>query len=172
MRMEVIATQLQAFLDWVQNSAVGQAMGGSPDLFPVVESLHVLFVAIMMGTIAFVDLRLMGLINLERPVSKTLREMLPFTVGSFLVTAVTGTLLWTAHPEQYLQNGPFIAKMLLLVAAGINIMVFHGVTQRSMAQWDLGKVPAQALLAGCTSLLLWIAVVACGRWIGFTYSPF
>lgn len=166
-----MSMQLQAFTDWVQNCAVGQAMGASPDLFPLVESLHVLFVAVMMGTIAFVDLRLMGLINLERPVSKTLREMLPFTVGSFLVVVITGTLLWTAHPMQYLQNGPFIAKMVLLVAAGVNILVFHGTTQRSISRWDLGKVPLRVLLAGSTSLLLWIAVVACGRWIGFTYSP-
>lgn len=164
--------QLQAFAHWVQSSSVGQAMGASPALFPLVESLHVLFVAVMMGTIAFVDLRLMGLMNVGRPVSKTLREMLPFTVGSFFVVVLTGTLLWTAHPLQYLRNGPFVAKMMLMVAAGINILVFHVVTQRSMGQWDLGKVPVQALLAGSTSLLLWISVVACGRWIGFTYSPF
>ena len=171
MSIEDISMQLQTFADWVQSSSVGQAMAASPDLFPLIESLHVLFVAVMMGTIAFVDFRLMGLINVARPVSKTLREMLPFTVGSFFVVVRTGTLLWTAHPMQYLQNGPFIAKMVLMVAAGINILVFHSVTQRSMGRWDLGKVPVQALLAGSTSLLLWIAVVACGRWIGFTYSP-
>lgn len=171
MSSEEIIMQLHVFTDWVQSSSVGQAMAASPSLFPLVECLHVLFVAVMMGTIAFVDLRLMGLINLQRPASKTLREMLPFTVGSFLVVTVTGTLLWTAHPLQYLQNGPFVAKMVLLAAAGINILVFHGVTQRSIRHWDLGQVPMRVLLAGCTSLLLWVAVVACGRWIGFTYSP-
>ena len=160
--------QLQAFYQWVQNTSVGQEMGLSDYLFPVVESLHVLSLAIMMGTIAFVDLRLMGFINLERPVSKTLRDMLPFTLGSFIAVVVTGTLLWMTHAAQYMQNGPFLAKMALMGVAGINILIFHGTTQRSIANWDLGKVPVPAVLAGATSLLLWIAVVACGRWIGFT----
>lgn len=163
--------QLQAFAEWVAHSSIGQAMGTSTYLFPVIESLHVLLVAVMMGTIAFVDLRLMGFINHERPVTRTLREMLPFTVGSFAVVVVTGTLLWTAHPVQYLKNGPFIAKMILMAVAGVNIIFFHGVTQRSISQWDLGEVSLQASLAGASSLLLWVAVVACGRWIGFTYSP-
>jgi len=160
--------QLQAFCDWVENSAVGAAMGQSAYLFPLVESLHVLAIAVMMGTIAFVDLRLMGLINRDLPVSKTLREMLPYTIGSFIASAITGTLLWTSHAMQYLQTGAFVAKMVLMGVAGINILVFHGVIQRGMAQWDLGKVPWRARLAGCTSLLLWIAVVTCGRWIGFS----
>ena len=160
--------QLDAFCDWVENSAVGAAMGQSAYLFPLVESLHVLAIAVMMGTIAFVDLRLMGLSNRDLPVSRTLREMLPYTVGSFIASVITGTLLWTSHAMQYLQTTAFVAKMVLMAAAGLNILIFHGVIQRSMSQWDLGKVPLRARLAGCTSLLLWVAVVACGRWIGFS----
>jgi len=160
--------QLQAFCDWVENTSVGAAMGQSAYLFPLVESLHVLSIAVMMGTIAFVDLRLMGLINRDLPVSRTLREMLPYTIGSFVASAITGTLLWTSHAMQYLQTGAFVAKMVLMGVAGINILVFHGVIQRGMGRWDLGRVPLRARLVGCTSLLLWIAVVTCGRWIGFS----
>src|SRR5690242_9383141 len=104
---------LQAFYEWVQNTSVGAAMGESEYLFPAIESLHVLSLAVMMGTIALVDLRLMGLINRDWPVSETLREMLPFTIGSFISVVVTGTLMWTAHAVQYMHNGPFVAKMAL-----------------------------------------------------------
>jgi hypothetical protein len=160
--------QLQAIYEWLQNTPVADIIGQSAYLFPLIESLHVLSITVMMGTIALVDLRLVGLINRERPVSQVLREVLPFTIGAFISSAVTGTLLFASHAVQYMSNGPFIAKMVLMVVAGVNILIFHGVTQRTMQQWDLGKPPLRAVIAGGTSLILWIAIVACGRWIGFT----
>jgi hypothetical protein len=134
----------------------------------LIESLHVLAITMMMGTVALADLRLMGLINRDRPVSILLRETLPFTVGSFAVAVVTGTLLFVTHAVIYMQDGPFVAKLVLMAVAAVNIVIFHGVTQRNMKQWDLGRVPVGAVIAGAISLGLWIAVLACGRWIGFT----
>jgi hypothetical protein len=160
--------QLEAIYQWLQNTALADAIGQSAYLFPLIESLHVLSITVMMGTIALVDLRLIGLIQRERAVSQVLREVLPFTIGAFISSVITGTLLFTSHVVQYMSNGPFIAKMALMLAAGVNILVFHGVSQRTMPQWDLGRPPLRAVIAGGTSLILWIAVVACGRWIGFT----
>jgi hypothetical protein len=160
--------QLEAIYEWLQNTWLADAIGQSSYLFPLLESLHVLSITVMMGTIALVDLRLVGLINRDRPVSRVLREVLPFTVGSFISSVITGTLLFTSHAVQYMSNGPFVTKMVLMIVAGVNILVFHGVTQRTMPQWDLGRPPLRAVIAGGTSLILWIAIVACGRWIGFT----
>ena len=162
--------QLEAIYEWLQNTSLADAIGQSSYLFPLIESLHVLSITVMMGSIALVDLRLVGLINRERAVSQELREVLPFTIGAFISSVITGTLLFTSHAVQYMSNGPFVAKMALMLAAGVNILVFHGVSQRTMPQWDLGRPPLRAVIAGSTSLILWIAVVACGRWIGFT-SP-
>jgi Family of unknown function (DUF6644) len=160
--------QLEPIYEWLQNTSLADAIGQSSYLFPLIESLHVLSITVMMGTIALVDLRLVGLINRERAVSQELREVLPFTIGAFIFSVITGTLLFTSHAVQYMSNGPFVAKMALMLAAGVNILVFHGVSQRTMPQWDLGRPPLRAVIAGGTSLILWIAVVACGRWIGFT----
>lgn len=160
--------QLEALYEWLQNTSLAQAIGQSANLFPLIESLHVLSITFMMGTVALVDLRLMGILSLERPVSKTLRETLPFTVGAFIVALITGTLMFITHAVQYMHNGPFVAKMVLMLVAGVNILVFHGVTQRTIGQWDFGKPVASAVAAGCISLILWIAILACGRWIGFT----
>jgi Family of unknown function (DUF6644) len=160
--------QLEAIYEWLQNTSVADIIGQSAYLFPLLESLHVLSITVMMGTIALVDLRLVGLINRERPVSQVLREVLPFTIGAFISSVVTGALLFASHAVQYMSNGPFIAKMVLMLVAGVNILIFHGVTQRTMQQWDLGRPPLRAVIAGGTSLILWIAIVACGRWIGFT----
>jgi hypothetical protein len=160
--------QLDAIYEWLQNTSVADTIGQSAYLFPLLESLHVLSITVMMGTIALVDLRLVGLINRERPVSQVLREVLPFTIGAFISSVITGTLLFASHAVQYMSNGPFVAKMALMLVAGVNILIFHGVTQRTMQQWELGKPPLRAVIAGSTSLILWVAIVACGRWIGFT----
>ena len=160
--------QLEVIYEWLQNTKVADAIGESSYLFPLLESLHVLSITAMMGSIALVDLRLVGWINRDRPVSQVLREVLPLTIGAFISSVITGTLLFTSHAVQYMRNGPFVAKMALMGVAGINIVVFHGVIQRSMPQWDLGKPPPRAVIAGSISLVLWIVIVACGRWIGFT----
>jgi hypothetical protein len=160
--------QLEALYEWLQNTSLAQAIGQSADLFPFFESLHVLSITLMMGTIALVDLRLMGVLYRERPVSKILHETLPLTVAAFIVAVITGTLMFITHAVQYMQNGPFVAKMVLMAAAGVNILFFHGVTQRTIGQWDRGKPVTSAVIAGGISLILWIAVLACGRWIGFT----
>jgi hypothetical protein len=160
--------QLDAIYEWLQNTSVADTIGQSAYLFPLLESLHVLSITVMMGTIALVDLRLVGLINRERPVSQVLRDVLPFTIGAFISSVITGTLLFASHAVQYMSNGPFVAKMALMLVAGVNILIFHGVTQRTMQQWELGKPPLRAVIAGSTSLILWVAIVACGRWIGFT----
>lgn len=162
--------QPQVLYVWLQNTSLAQAISQSAILFPLIESLHVLSITLMMGTIALVDLRLIGLINIKRPVSKVLRETLPLTVGAFVVSVITGVLMFITHAVQYMGNGPFVAKMVLMVVAGANILIFHGVIQRSLEQWDLGKPVNSAVTAGCVSLILWIAILACGRWIGFT-SP-
>lgn len=160
--------QLEALYEWLQTTSLAQDIGQSANLFPLIESLHVLSITLMMGTIALLDLRLMGILDLERPVSKILRETLPLTVGAFVVALITGTLMFITHAVQYMSNGPFVAKMVLMVVAGVNIVVFHGVTQRTIEQWDRGKPARSAVMAGYVSLILWVAILACGRWIGFT----
>ena len=83
------------------------------------------------------------------------------------MSAEAGTV-W-AKAVSYTQNFFFMSKMLLLVLAGINMAYFHFVSGRDVAQWRAGEeLPAAARLAGGLSLMIWVAVVACGRWIGFT----
>jgi hypothetical protein len=65
-------------------------------------------------------------------------------------------------------NVPFRLKMLCLLLAAVNMIVFHAVTARGLADWEHGPPPLAARLAGAVSLLLWITIVAAGRWIGFT----
>jgi hypothetical protein len=157
------------FLQGLQQSALGLFISESAIVFPWIESIHVLFITFVVGSIAVVDLRLLGLASRSDTLLRMTREIVPWTVGAFAIAAVSGTLLFISSAERYWANWYFKAKLVLLACAGINMLVFHFVTARSMAEWDRrGDVPAAARLAGALSLAFWVVVIFFGRWIGFT----
>jgi hypothetical protein len=102
-------------------------------------------------------------------VSQVTAGVLPLTWSAFVVAVGAGGLLFISNAAKYLDNGFFVAKLLLIALAGLNMVIFHVVGARDMPRWDSAtRPPASARLAGAISILLWVAVVACGRWIGFT----
>ncbi|PZN32617.1 MAG: hypothetical protein DIU71_07130 [Proteobacteria bacterium] len=164
-----VYTRIEPFLLWLEETRIAAAVRESPLLFPWVESLHVLAIALLVGTIAVVDLRLLGVASRERPVTRLLAEILPFTWVAFIGAAITGALMFVSQALHYATNVPFLWKSALLGLALINLLVFHRVTARTIERWDTGPaLPVAARLAGGASLAIWIGVVAFGRWIGFT----
>jgi hypothetical protein len=154
---------------YLENSDLADAVRENDVLFPLIESVHVLTICLVVGTILAVDLRLLGLASTNRPVGRITRSILPLTWCAFAVAVGSGGLLFISNATKYLGNGFFVAKLCLIAAAGVNMMVFHAIGGRHMAQWEnKARPPLAARLAGGISIVLWIAVVACGRWIGFT----
>jgi len=152
----------------LENTAIGMAISSSELLFPIVESLHVVALTLVVGTIAVVDLRLLGAGAARRAASKLMDEVLPITRWAFVGAAITGGLLFSSRATVYAANPAFIAKMAVLALALVNIAYFHRITMRGIAQWDTASHPPAAVkLAGALSLSGWIAVVALGRWVGF-----
>jgi hypothetical protein len=160
---------IQAFCQWLYDTPLGGAIRGNELLFPWFESVHVLAITLVLGSIAVVDLRLLGVASRNRPVSRLIREVLPITWGAFAVAAITGATLFSSNAVEYAKNFPFQMKMALLVLAGINMLVFHFITYRSVGEWDEApQTPLAARFAGGFSIAMWLAIVAFGRWIGFT----
>jgi hypothetical protein len=137
-------------------------------LFPTIETVHVLALVLVVGSIITVDLRLLGFANRERPFTQFAREMLPWTWTCFVVAAAAGLMMFSSKATVYFSNIPFRIKMACLLLAGINMMVFHVVGMREVIAWDTSVPPRHARVAGGASLLLWTLIVATGRWIGFT----
>lgn len=153
----------------LSNLPLPEAIREGETLFPWIETLHVLCVVTVVGTIAIVDLRLIGLASHKRSVSALIRELLPFTWTAFGLAVVFGGLLFSSKAPQYAHNLQFQLKMLIMLLAGVNMGAFHLVTQRNMRVWDeLAETPMSAKIAGFASLALWGAVVFLGRWVGFT----
>lgn len=153
----------------IHASALAEWMRGSLKAMPFIEATHVLAVAVVFGSILIVDLRLLGFPNAKRAFTRIADELLGFTWGAFALAVVTGALLFAPNAITYYSNTAFRLKLLALLAAGINMAIFQFVTFRGVAAWDKDRAtPAAAKLAGLLSILIWIAVIALGRWIGFT----
>ena len=160
---------IDALLRWLEETAIATAIVESDVLFPWIEALHVLAITLVVGSILIVDLRLIGRASLDRAAHKLMAEILPMTWGAFALAAGTGLLLFISKAVSYGHNTFFLIKLALLALAGINMAVFHVMTGRDVMTWGAGTLaPLQARIAGGISLVLWVAVVACGRWIGFT----
>jgi hypothetical protein len=156
---------IKTFCEWLQGTSFAQTI--SETWFPMVESVHVIALSLVAGTIFIVDLRLAGLASRQLRFTQLSDQVLPWTWRAFLLAALTGSMLFAANAMTYYDNVPFRAKMVLLVLAGLNMAYFQFVTFRNVAQWDAGKASPAARFAGFASLALWTAVIACGRWVGF-----
>jgi hypothetical protein len=159
---------IQSTFQAIQDSALAIAIGESGFAFPLLESLHVIGIALVLGTIAIVDLRLLGYASHRRSAQRLIHELLPFTWVAFAVCVVTGLLMFSSNATTYAENRYLWLKLGTLGLAGLNMMVFHLGTFRQIEVWDtLPSTPVAARVAGSASLVLWTLVVFFGRWIGF-----
>jgi hypothetical protein len=159
---------LDRLFHWLEDTAITTAIRENDILFPWIETIHVLAIVLVVGSISIVDLRLLGWASRDRQVNQLLREVLPLTWGAFAVAAIAGGLLFSSKAVDYAHNFFFQGKMILLALAGVNMAVFHAFGGRDIARWSKAETPVTAKIAAGTSLMLWIAVVAFGRWIGFS----
>jgi hypothetical protein len=159
---------LTGFVEFLQNSALSEWMRGSLKAVPIINALHVMSIATVFGTIFLVDLRLLGLANTQRSLSRMHHELVRWTWLAFGISFITGVLMFMVNAVTYHRNTAFWLKMGAIVLAGVNMLVFERVTAKSMPSWDKGVTPPAARTAAAVSLVLWLAVIFLGRWIGFT----
>jgi hypothetical protein len=160
---------IESIAKWLEESSLGTAIAEGAWTFPIIESLHVLAISLVVGSIVIVDLRLLDRTWRSRAVSELTLDVLPWTWASFAVAAITGSLLFVSAATKYIVDTPFQLKMCLIALAGLNMAIFQFFTYRSVHEWDRDRAtPRGARIAGGLSISFWIGVIACGRWIGFT----
>ncbi len=164
---------LDDFFQTLYDSSFAATIRENTSAFPWIESFHVLAITLVFGTIAIVDLRLLGYASHRRGARKLIAELLPYTWVAFAIAVITGALLFTSNAVAYAHNAQFQWKMIAIVAAGLNMAVFHMTAHRRIVEWDDNlPPPLAARVAGASSLVLWTLVIFFGRWIGFTLSIF
>jgi hypothetical protein len=155
----------------IEASGLGQAMRHWLWLYPSVEIVHIAGIGLLFGSIAVLDLRLLGF-SRSIPAKRLASHVLPWSAGSFLLIVPSGLLMFTAHATEFIDSPVFVLKMGLILAAGVNAALFHTITFRTADVWDSEEMrklppPPSARAAGALSLLLWISVIACGRLLAY-----
>jgi uncharacterized membrane protein len=159
---------ITAFLEWLQASPLAVFIHKKAWAFTTVEVVHVFAIAMVIGTIAIVDLRLLGVASTKRPVAELSRQVLPFTWTAFVIAVIAGSLLFISRATDYFVSPVFWIKMALIVVAGINMMIFEFITVRGVKEWNLAPTPPPAArLAGGISIACWVLVLVFGRLIAF-----
>jgi hypothetical protein len=161
---------LEQFVTWLADTPGSVALHESQYMYTIIESTHVLAIMLFVGTIAMVDLRLLGASFPQTPVSQMLSRMLPWTIAGFVVLVITGVLLFYAIPIRTFHSLWFRIKLTLLLIGGINILIFTFKVERDKARWDLGPVPLKSKIAASISLSVWALVIVCGRLIAYNWA--
>jgi hypothetical protein len=160
-----VAALLKAF----EASGLAARIRDSVFLFPIIESTHVLGLALVFGTIAIIDLRLLGLASTQRSFQRMASDILKWTWGAFALTALTGTLMFITNASVYYHNLFFRTKILLLALTGINMLVFELTAGRTIHGWDRApSAPRAGKAVAILSLAMWLSIICMGRLIGFT----
>jgi hypothetical protein len=155
----------------LEASGLGQAMRQWMWLYPSVEIVHITGIGLLFGSIAILDLRLLGF-SRSLSVKQLARHVLPWTAASFLLIVPSGLMMFVAHASDFISSPVFALKMCLILAAGVNAALFHAITFPSVGVWDSEEMrklppPPSARVAGAASLLIWLAVIACGRLLAY-----
>ena len=150
---------------WFEHSWIGEGIRDSRWLFPVIESVHLLALAVLGGSVLVVNLSLLGLGLGRRTAAQVWRDTWPWFAGSLAMMLGSGFLLFTSEAVKLYYHEAFWVKMSALFLS----LVFTATFQRPTALADPERVTLlRSRAVGMVSLLLWFVVGAAGRWIGFS----
>jgi uncharacterized protein DUF6644 len=156
--------------EWLGKMPSSIALRESIWMYPIIETAHVLGLCLFVGTAALWDLRLMGWALKRVPVSQVKSQLLPWTAVGFVEMLISGALLVFSDPLRFYGNIFFRIKLLLLILAGLNALIFHRTVGRTTLEWDRSaQAPFRARIAGGASLTLWTLVIVTGRMIAYNW---
>jgi hypothetical protein len=144
-----------------------EALHGSTWLYSLLQVVHIAGFVVLVGSVAMFDLRVLGF-SRRTPVEALARHLLPWSIGACAVVLPSGLLLFAVDAGQLVSNRMFLLKMLLIAMAGANALAFHTGPYRTVAAWNTGvAAPAIARAHALLSLVLWLGVLAAGRFIAY-----
>ncbi|MBU2098691.1 MAG: hypothetical protein KKD00_08005 [Gammaproteobacteria bacterium] len=140
---------------------------GATWLFPLFNSLHVLSVCFMLGALLMLDLRMTGIAATRYTIEHLSKDFLPWIWVSFIIAVLTGAALFITRASAHVLNPAFQWKVLLMLFAAINMLVFHWRSRRiPSVLTQVSCTPLWIKISGISSLLLWLGATLAGRWMG------
>jgi len=152
----------------LQDSAVGTSIRESLWTFPVIETIHILALALSVGMIIMLDLRLIGAGMRHAPAGQIMGQLKKWYLIGFGTMITSGVLLFWSEAAKCYRSNSFRIKLVLLLLVALNAVFFEIVYKPRMEQWEAGqRPPAGAKLCGWCSMILWIGVIGFGRWTAY-----
>lgn len=157
---------IDTIIDWILNTSISDWILSTYWVWPMLETFHFFGLCLLLGSLLVIDLRMMGFL---RGMSlQATHQLLPLVFIGFGINILTGILFLFGDPGRYVINIGFQLKMVLVVLAGINAVIFYWKVNGPMHNWDShGDVPVFAKAVGAASLFLWFGVLILGRLIPY-----
>jgi hypothetical protein len=159
--------------EWLESTSVAVVVKESAYGFAIVVAVHLLGLIVSVGTLLWVDLRMLGFGIRVMRISDIYHGLAPCFLAGFAVMLVSGATLFTAFATSAYSNVYFRIKLLAILLAAVNALVFHLMTQKTSTSWDDARHPPLAVrAAGLASIVLWTAVILAGRLMSYTMFSF
>lgn len=160
---------LNSLLMLLQGSALGDMVRNAQYLYPVLEAIHILGIALLVGPAFAFDLRLLGVANRIVSVTTAARHLLPVSHVGLAIAFATGIALLSAQATVVANTVAAPWKFGLLILAGLNVPIFHYGVYRRVDEWaDAAVTPIAARAAAIVSMAAWIGVILAGRFLAYT----
>lgn len=155
---------LESLAIWLKSTALSAYIAGGWT-WAICETLHFFGLCLLIGSIGMLDLRLLGVAK-KLPVGP-IHQLIPWGMFGFALCIISGALFVTGDPDSFLQRDTFQLKMLFVLLAGINVLIFYLFMFREVEALGPGDdAPFRAKAVAATSLFLWFAVIYYGRLLG------
>src|SRR5580700_10926677 len=139
--------------------------------YPMILSTHLATIALFGGMILMTDLRILGFAMRDVPVADVVKQLRRWKQIGFVIMVTMGLLLATSEMDKYYGNPYFQMKLSLLLLVAVHAIVFHRSVYGNPEALDrASEMPRIAKMAAISSLVLWIGIASCGRWIAY-YEP-
>jgi len=159
---------LYAICQALQDSAFGTSIRESIWTFPLIETVHVLGLAVSVGILVMLDLRLVGAGIRHIPAADIMHKLKRWYLAGFAAMFLSGGLLFWSEAEKCYRSQTFRVKLIFLALAGANALFFELKYVPTMRDWDTtGMTPRGARMVGWASLICWLGVIGFGRWTAY-----
>ncbi len=157
---------MNEFIEWVSSTALSNWVIGNEWVWPMAETFHFFGLSLLLGGLLLIDMRMIGWFR-QINIAAT-HTLLPFVFIGFGINLITGVLFYFGDPERYTINIAFQIKMVLVLLAGLNALLYYWKLDRDMQHWPpYGDTPMLAKWVGGGSLILWFGVLIFGRLIPY-----
>jgi len=159
------------FADWLADTPLSKTLQDQAWVVPTSQSIHILAVSIVFGSACMINLRLLGVGQSGRSVSQLSKTLVPWMWRALAVLLFTGLIQTVAEPVRQFVTPMFWAKMLMIIIVASMTALYAKAVRRNAAAWDaVSSRPWRAKAFAMLSTLLWLAIIVCGRFIGYTWS--